>query len=105
VSVEDIRDLLEQEKESEKELREAKEKAERILKEAKAEAKRISEQADDDRYYEALIQATVKKASERKATMEQEFENTLEKLQQTASMNMDKAVAFIVKQVLEGWST
>jgi len=100
-SVEDIKSLVRQEREFEEELQRAKEEAANIVEKAKAEAKGILEEVEDGRYYSSLLETEVRKIDEKKKAVEKECDDEVEKLKKTASENMEKAVAFVVKFVLE----
>jgi vacuolar-type H+-ATPase subunit H len=100
VSVEDVRDLVKQEKESEEELQKAEQDAAHIVEEARVEVKRILEDVEGGRYYDTLFEAEVKKIGEKKRAAGKEFDDELERLENTARTNMEKAVTFIVKSAL-----
>lgn len=99
-SVEDIKSLVKQERAVEEELQSAKEEAANIVEKAKAEAKRILEEVEDGRYYSSLLETEVRKIDEKKKAVEKEWDDAVEKLKKTASENMEKAVALVVKLVL-----
>ena len=100
-SVEDIKSLVKQERNIEEELQRAKEEAANIVEKAKAEAKRILEEVEDGRYYSSLLETEVRGIDEKKKAVEKECYDEVEKLKKTAGKNMEKAVAFVVKFVLE----
>ena len=103
MSVEDIRSLVKQEKKIEEEIQEAKETAANIIEKAKTEAKQILDEAEDRRYYDALFEKEKKRIDEKKKSLEKEFGDALEELRNIANRNKDKTIAFILKNVLEGW--
>lgn len=102
MSVEDIKSLVRTEKQIEEEIQEAKERATNIVEKAKTDAKRVLREAEDSRYYDALIEREKKKLDEKKKSLEKEYNASLEELRKIASNNMDRTVAFILKNVLEG---
>jgi vacuolar-type H+-ATPase subunit H len=102
MSVEGIRELVKQEKESEEALQRAKEKATKIIEEAKLRAKRILEEAEDGMFYDELLKKEMDKIEKKKQAAEKESDDALKELEKTANINMDETVAFIVKQVLGG---
>jgi len=102
MSVENIRSLVRKEKQIEEEIQKAKERATGIIEKAKTDAKKVLREAEDSRYYDALIEREKKKLEEKKKSLEKEYNDRLEELRKIASNNMDRAVAFILKNVLEG---
>lgn len=102
MSVEEVRSLVKQEKESEQELRKAKEEATAIVENAKVESKQILEEVEESRYYSALFETEAKKTARKKKALEKEFDDARERLEKTADKNMEKTVAYIMKLILEG---
>ncbi len=100
MTVEDIRNIVKRERNSEEEIQKAKEEAERIVEEAKTKAKRIMNNVEDQRYLNGLLEAEMKKIEEKKKTMENEFSEELENLKKRGEGNMEKAIAYILKLVL-----
>jgi vacuolar-type H+-ATPase subunit H len=99
MSVEDIRSLVKQEKESEVQLKRAKEEATRIVEQAKIEADKTLNDVEDHRYLSKLLEDEMKKIEQKKRTLENESNKVMENLQTAASKNMEKAVAFILGMV------
>jgi vacuolar-type H+-ATPase subunit H len=99
-SIEDIKNLVKQERAAEKELQRAREEAVSIVEKAKVEAKSILDQVEDRRYYDSLLETQVKKTEEKKKAVEKEYDDALIKLENTAKENTEKAIAFVVKSVL-----
>jgi vacuolar-type H+-ATPase subunit H len=100
VSIGDIRDLVEKERESEEEIQRAKEEAGRIIEEAKTEARKIMNDVEDQRYLNALLEMEMKKIEEKKKAIEKEFAEEFENLKKIGEENMEKAIAHVLKLVL-----
>jgi V/A-type H+-transporting ATPase subunit G/H len=105
MSVEGIKSLVKQERESEEELQRAKQDAARIIEEAKVEARRIQEEVENSRLYDSILDAETKRISEKKRAVETEFDVQVEALERLAKTNMLETVAFIVKTVLANSDT
>jgi V/A-type H+-transporting ATPase subunit G/H len=102
MSVEDIRSLVNKEKKIEEEIQRAKDAAANILEKAKTEARRILGEAEDSKYYDALLEKEEKVIGEKKKSLEKEYNNSLEELRKIANSNMERTIAFIIEKVLEG---
>jgi vacuolar-type H+-ATPase subunit H len=100
VPIEDIRNLVKKERESEEEIQRAKEKAERIIEEAKTEARQIMNDVEDQRYLNALHETKMKEIEEKKKAIEKEYTEELENLKKRGGKNMEKAIAYVLKLVL-----
>jgi len=100
MSVEDIRSLVKQEKESEEQLKRAEEEAKRIVEEAKAEAESIVNDVECHRYLNRLREEETKKIEQKKSALEKESDEILRNLRTTANENMEKTVAFILRLIL-----
>ena len=99
MSVEDIRRLVEKERESEEQLKKAEEEASRIVEQAKAEAKEILSNVENERYIETLAKEELKGIEEKKKALENDCDEVLENLKSTADENMGKTVALILTLV------
>ncbi|HUW48583.1 MAG TPA: V-type ATPase subunit subunit G family protein [Patescibacteria group bacterium] len=100
MSIEDIRNLVKKERESEEEIQRAKEEAGRIVEEAKTEARKIMNDIEDQRYLDALLETEMKKIEEKRKAIEKEFAEELENLKKRGGKNMEKAIAYVLKLVL-----
>jgi vacuolar-type H+-ATPase subunit H len=100
VAIEDIRNIVKKERDSEEEIQRAKEEAERIVEEAKTEARRIMNDVEDQRILNALFETEMKKIEEKKKTIEKEFDEEFETLKKRGGNNMEKAIAYVLKLVL-----
>jgi vacuolar-type H+-ATPase subunit H len=100
VAIEDIRNIVKKERDSEEEIQRAKEEAGRIVEEAKEEARKIMNDVEDQRYLNALLETEMKKIEEKKKAMEKEFAEEFENLKKRGGNNMEKAIAYILKLVL-----
>lgn len=103
MSVEDIRRLVEKERESEEQVKKAEEEASRIVEQAKVEAKAILSDVENERHLKALLEQEMKKIEAKKRTWETECNEALEDLKRTANENTEKTVACIVKYVFGEW--
>jgi vacuolar-type H+-ATPase subunit H len=100
VAIEDIRNIVKKERDSEEEIQRAKEEAERIVEEAKTEAKKIMNDVEDQRYLNALLETEMKKIEEKKKAIEKEFAEEFANLKERGGNNMEKAIAYVLKLVL-----
>jgi vacuolar-type H+-ATPase subunit H len=100
VAIEDIRNVVKRERESEEEIQRAKEEAERIVEEAKTEARKIMNDVEDQRFLNALLETEMKKIEEKKKAIEKEFAEELEDLKKRSENNMENAIAYVLKLVL-----
>jgi vacuolar-type H+-ATPase subunit H len=100
VTIEDIRNIVRKERDSEEEIRRAEEEAERIVEEAKTEARKIMNDVEDQRHLNALFETEMKKIEEKKKAIEKEFAEEFENLKKRGVNNMEKAIAYVLKLVL-----
>ncbi len=100
MSIEQIKNLVNKEKENEKEIQQAKEEAERIVKEGKTEARRIMNDIEDHRYLNKLFEAELKKIEEKKKILEREFAEEYSNLQKTGERNMEEAITQVLRLAL-----
>ncbi len=102
MSIEDVKALVKQERQTEEELRKAREEANRIIEDAKVEAKRVRDEAEDGRQYEAIFEGEMKKTEKKKRAEEKSSDEAAEKLKELGEANIEKAVGLIVKSVVGG---
>jgi len=100
MSVEEIKNLVTLEKESEEKIRKAEEKAANLIEKAREKARKILQEAESPEHYDTLFKTKSKEIGERKKAMENEVEEEVQRIQKAASKNLDKTVALIVKNVL-----
>ncbi len=100
MAIEDIRNIVKKEKDSEEAIQRAKEEAGRIVEEAKTEAKKIMNDVEDQRYLNGLFETEMKKIEQKKKAVEKEFAVELKNLKKSGEENMEKAIATILKLVL-----
>ena len=100
MAIEDIRNIVRKEIDSEEEIQRAKEEAERIVEEAKTEARKIMNDVENQRYLKALLETEMKKIEEKKTAIEKEFAEEFENLKKRGGNNMEKAIAYVLKLVL-----
>jgi vacuolar-type H+-ATPase subunit H len=100
MTIEDVKKLVEQEKDSEQNIRKAKEEAENIIKKSKADAQRILDEAEDQKYYDDIFAAGLKEINEKKKLLEKETEKKIEQIRKIAKKNLEKAVSLIVTHIL-----
>lgn len=101
MTIEDIKRLVEQEKDSEQNIKNAKEEAENTLKKTGEDAQRILEQAEDQKQYDDVFAAGLKEINGRKRLLEKETEKKIERIREIAEKNLDKTVSLIIRHILE----
>jgi vacuolar-type H+-ATPase subunit H len=101
MTMEDIKKLVEQEKDSEQNIKKAKEEAENILKKSEEDAQRILEMAEDQKCYDDIFAAGLKKINRKKKLLEKETEKKVERIREIAKKNLENAVSLIVRHILE----
>ena len=101
MAVEDIKKLLEQEKDSEQKIKKAKEEAENVIRKSKEEAQRILEEAEDQKYYDDIFAARLKEINEKQKLLEKETEKEIERIRKMAKENLEKTVSLIIRHLLE----
>ncbi len=101
MSIEDLKVLVQQEKESEEKLKKAMEEANSIVKKAREDADRILENAENPKQYDDVFQAGLTEINEKKKLLEKETEKKIERIRAKAKKNMEKATALIVKRILK----
>jgi vacuolar-type H+-ATPase subunit H len=102
MTIEEIKKLVEHEKDSEQNIRKAKEEAENMIKKTTEDAQRTLEQAEDQKYYDDIFAARLKEIDEKKKLLEKETGKKIERIRERAKKNLEKTVSLIVKHILEG---
>jgi vacuolar-type H+-ATPase subunit H len=100
MTIEDIKKLVELEKDSEQNIRKAKEEAENIIKKSKEDAQRILDEAEDQKYYDDIFVAGLKEINEKKKLLEKETEKKIEQIRKIAKKNLEKTASLIVTHIL-----
>jgi len=101
MSIEEVKTLVRLEKDGEEQLREAKERAQSIVAEAKKKASEIISAAEDQEYYDSLLEEWMKETNFKKKRIEEETEKKIAQLREAAKgAPMNDAVSLIVKSVL-----
>jgi len=101
MTIEDIKKLVEQEKDCEQKIKNAKEEAENIIKKSKEDADKILKNAEDQKHYDDIFAAGLKEINEKKKLLEKETEKKIERIRKTAKKNLEKTASLIIKQILE----
>ena len=101
MTIEDIRGLVKQEKNSEEKIREAQEEADNIIKKWKKDAQKILQNAEDQNYYDGIFAVESRKIDDKKKLIEKETEKKIELIRETAKKNLEKTVSLIVNRILE----
>ncbi len=102
MSVEDIKEMVREEKEQERRLQNARSEALRIIEAAEEDAKKIiAEESESDSYYQRIRDEQAKIAEGKKMKLIRDYGNQIQSVSETAKRNMEKTVDFIIKQVLK----
>ena len=101
MTIEDIKRLVEQEKDSELNIKKAREEAENILKKSEEDAQRILEQSEDQKQYDDVFAAGLKEINGKKRLLEKETEKKIERIREIAKKNLEKSMSLIVMHILE----
>jgi vacuolar-type H+-ATPase subunit H len=101
MAVEDIKKLVEQEKESEQKIKKAKEEAEVVIKKSKVDARKILEEAEDQKHYDDILAAGLEQINEKEKLLEKETAKEIERIQKIAKENLEKTVSLIIRHLLE----
>ena len=102
MSVEEIKTLVELEKNGVKQVKEEKEKGQGRIAEAKRKASEIISAAEDQEYYESLLREWMKETYVKKKVIEEETEQKMARIREAVSgARTNEAVSLIVKRVLE----
>jgi vacuolar-type H+-ATPase subunit H len=100
MSIEEIRKLVRQEKETEEKLREAEKEAANLIERARERALKILQEAENPETYDKIFEEKLTEVAEKKKLMEKEVNEKTKRLRGVASKNMEKTVSFIVRYVL-----
>ncbi len=102
MAIEDIKEIVREEKEQEQRLQEARTEALKIIEAAEKEAKRIiAEESESDSYYQRIRDEQARITEGKKARLIQDYDEQIEEVTKTAKRNMEKTVDFIIKQVFK----
>lgn len=101
MSIEEIKNLVKQEKESEEKLRKTREEAASLIERSKENALKILQEAEDQKHYDAIYEARLKEIEEKKKMMESKINEKIERIREIANKNLEKTISLIVKYVLE----
>jgi vacuolar-type H+-ATPase subunit H len=100
MSIEEIRDLIKQEKKLEGEHSDAEKKAVEIINRAKEKAAQMIEEVSDEGYYEDILKQKSNEVEEKKKLIDKEADEKIKLLDQIAAQNREKTVLFIIELVL-----
>ena len=101
MSIEDIKKLVEQEKDSEQKIKKAKEEAEKLIKKSQSDMQRVLADAEDQKYYNDIFAAGLKEIDEKKNLLKSETEKKIERIRKTAEKNLEKTASLVVRRILE----
>jgi vacuolar-type H+-ATPase subunit H len=101
MTMEDIKKLVEQEKDSEQRVKKAKEEAENIIRKSEEDAHRILDEVEDQKYYDDIFAAGLKEINEKKKLIEEETEKKIERIRKIAEKNLEKTASLIIKHILQ----
>lgn len=100
MSIEEIRNLIKEEKETEDKRKKAQEKATGIIEEAREKARRILQEAEQQEYYDEIFKKEAAEIKDKKEVIEKETNKRAERIQEIADKNLEKTISVIVKLVL-----
>jgi vacuolar-type H+-ATPase subunit H len=100
MSVEEIRNLVKQEKEMEENLKMAEEQAATIIENAREKARQMLQDAEDPRTYDKIFNERLAEVEGKKKLVEKEVNKKAEQVREAANKNLEKTVSFILKHVL-----
>jgi len=101
MSIEEIKTLVDLEKDGEQQLKEANEKADGIVAEAKKNASKIVSAAENQDYYDSLLTEWMKETEAKKKRIEEETEKRIAQIREAVKGTpMNDAISLIVKSVL-----
>ena len=101
MTMEDIKKLVEQEKDSEQRVKKAKEEAENIIRKSEEDAHRILDEVEDQKYYDDIFAAGLKEINGKKKLLEKETQKKIERIREIAKKNLENAVSLVIRHVLE----
>jgi vacuolar-type H+-ATPase subunit H len=102
LSIEELKELVNQEKAFQEEIEKAKEKGANIIAKSNEEAQEILQKAKDHEYYEELFKKESNEIEEKKKNIETETARKIKHVhERTNAMTTKKAVSMIVSYVLE----
>jgi vacuolar-type H+-ATPase subunit H len=100
MSIEEMRDLVKQERMLEEKQLEAERKAAEIVSEAKEKAVRMIEEVSEESYYEDVLKQRSKEIEEKKEVIDKETDEKIKLVVQVATKNRGKAIEFIIERIL-----
>jgi vacuolar-type H+-ATPase subunit H len=100
MSIEEIKNLVKQEKTLEEKHGEAEKKAADIINRAKEKAVQMLEEVSDENYYKDALKQKTKEIEERKKLIDKEADDKTKLLDRIAAQNRERTVLFIVELVL-----
>jgi vacuolar-type H+-ATPase subunit H len=102
MTIENIKQLVKQEKDGQQKLKEAEAEAENLIANARKTASQLIDKAENPEYYDNLLKTRSKDKDDKKAQMAKETENEISQIQEASrGTSFQKAVSQIVKYVLE----
>ena len=101
MSIDEIKNLVKQEKETEQKRRDAEDQAAKIIENAKEKARKLLQEAESPEYYEAIVTAKTKEIEQKKKHAEKEINERIKQYQKKATENMEKTVSTIAAHVLK----
>jgi vacuolar-type H+-ATPase subunit H len=99
MSFEEIRNLVQKEKEAEQKLAKTREEAAKTVQRAEEDASKILQEAEKQDY-DRFFKERVIEIEEKKKTIEEDMERRIETLTKTANKNMKKTISFIIDTIL-----
>jgi vacuolar-type H+-ATPase subunit H len=99
MSFEEIRNLVQKEKEAEQKLAETREEAAKIIQKAEEDANKILQEAEKQDYDRFFKKKTLE-IEENKKRIEEDTERKIETLTKVANKNMKKTISFIIDTIL-----
>ena len=100
MSINEIKNLVKQERELEQLRKDAEEQAAKIIEDAKEKARMLLQEAENPEYYMAIVTAKTKEIEQKKKQTEREISDKLKRYQKKAADNMEKTVSKILAGVL-----
>jgi len=101
LSIEEIKILVQEEKDGEEKIKKAKEEAENLTAKAKGDASKILSAVENQEYYDDILKAKSTETDNKKRLMTEETEKKIILIREAAQGTiMNKAVYLIVNQVL-----
>ncbi len=99
MSFEEIRNLVQKEKEAEQKLAKTREEATKTIQKAEEDANKILQETEKQDYDRFFKKRTLE-IEEKKKTIEEDTERKIETLTKVAKKNMKKTISFIINTIL-----